>query len=136
MEKKKYNFPEVKLGQYKGLAITRHVRPVTEKTLDIEMVHQTRMHATYRPTQEPAKRGCRALLDFAGYMDGKEIPDSRMEKVMVVLGDGKLMPAAAPGRRSASILLTPLSSGCRSSPARPPSLRSTSARWPRSTPRS
>ena len=94
MEKKKYNFPEVKLGQYKGLAITRHVRPVTEKTLDIEMVHQTRMHATYRPTQEPAKRGYRALLDFAGYMDGKEIPDSRMEKVMVVLGDGKLMPAA------------------------------------------
>ena len=49
MEKKKYNFPEVKLGQYKGLAVTRHVRPVTEKTLDIEMVHQTRMHATYRP---------------------------------------------------------------------------------------
>ena len=27
-------------------------------------------------------------------MDGEEIPDSRMEKVMVVLGDGKLMPAA------------------------------------------
>ena len=89
MEKKKYNFPEVKLGQYKGLAVTRHVRPVTEKTLDIEMVHQTRMHATYRPTQEPAKRGCRVLLDFAGYMDGKEIPDSRMEKVMVVLGDAR-----------------------------------------------
>ena len=128
MEKKKYNFPEVKLGQYKGLAITRHVRPVTEKTLDIEMVHQTRMHATYRPTQEPAKRGCRALLDFAGYMDGKEIPDSPPPS--------RPSTATAPGRRSASILLTPLSSGCRSSPARPPSLRSTSARWPRSTPRS
>lgn len=70
---------------------------MTEKTLDIEMVHQTRMHATYRPTQEPAKRGYRALLDFAGYMDGKEIPDSRMEKVMVVLGDGKLMPARRAG---------------------------------------
>ena len=94
MENKKNNFPEVKLGQYKGLPVTRHVRPVTENTLDIEMVHQTRMHATYRPTQEPARRGCRVLLDFAGYMDGKEIPDSRMEKVMVVLGDGKLMPAA------------------------------------------
>ena len=52
------------------------------------------MHAVYHPTTEPAKRGFRALLDFAGYMDGKEIPDSRMEKVMVVLGDGKLMPAA------------------------------------------
>ena len=94
METKKNNFPEVKLGQYKGLAITRHVRPVTEKTLDIEMVHQTRMRAKYKPSTAPAKRGSRVLLDFAGYMDGKEIPDSRMEKVLVVLGDGKLMPAA------------------------------------------
>ena len=92
MDKK--NTPEVKLGQYKGLAVTRHVRPVTDKTVDIELVHQTRMHAVYHPTTEPAKRGFRALLDFVGYMDGKEIPDSRMEKVMVVLGDGKLMPAA------------------------------------------
>ena len=87
MDKK--NTPEVKLGQYKGLAVTRHVRPVTDKTVDIELVHQPRM-----PPTEPAKRGFRALLDVAGYMDGKEIPDSRMEKVMVVLGDGKLMPAA------------------------------------------
>ena len=67
-------YPEVELGQYKGLAVTRHVRPVTDKTVDIELVHQTRMHAVYHPTTEPAKRGFRALLDFAGYMDGKEIP--------------------------------------------------------------
>ena len=71
MDKK--NTPEVKLGQYKGLAVTRHVRPVTDKTVDIELVHQTRMHAVYHPTTEPAKRGFRALLDFVGYMDGKEI---------------------------------------------------------------
>ena len=87
-------YPEVELGQYKGLAVTRHVRPVTDKTVDIEVLHQTRMHAVYHPTTAPAKRGFRALLDFVGYMDGKEIPDSRMENVMVVLGDGKLMPAA------------------------------------------
>ena len=35
------NLPEVKLGQYKGLAVTRHVRPLSEKTIDQEMVHQT-----------------------------------------------------------------------------------------------
>mgnify|MGYP000102139197 CR=1 FL=1 len=58
MDKK--NTPEVKLGQYKGLAVTRHVRPVTDKTVDIELVHQTRMHAVYRPTTEPARRGFRA----------------------------------------------------------------------------
>ena len=94
MENQQNNFPEVKLGQYKGLAVTRHVRGISEKTLDIEMVRQTRMRATYHNSTEAAKRGSRVLLDFAGFMDGKEIPDSRMEKVMVVLGDGKLMPAA------------------------------------------
>ena len=92
MENNERKFPEVTLGQYKGLPITRHVRPVTEKTLDIEMVHQTRMHARYLPVTTPAQRGQRVILDFAGYLDGEEIPDSRMEKVMVVLGDGKLMP--------------------------------------------
>ena len=56
MEQKKKNLPEVTLGQYKGLAVTRHVRPVTDKTVDIEVLHQTRMHAVYHPTTEPAKR--------------------------------------------------------------------------------
>ena len=88
------NLPEVKLGQYKGLTVTRHVRPLSEKTIDQEMVHQTRMRSVYHNSTAPAKRGNRVLLDFVGFMDGEEIPDSRMEKVMVVLGDGKLMPAA------------------------------------------
>ena len=88
------NLPEVKLGQYKGLAVTRHVRPLSEKTIDQEMVHQTRMRSVYHNSTAPAKRGSRVLLDFVGFMDGEEIPDSRMEKVTVVLGTGQLMPAA------------------------------------------
>jgi hypothetical protein len=62
MENQQNNFPEVKLGQYKGLAVTRHVRGISEKTLDIEMVHQTRMRATYHNSTEAAKRGSRVLL--------------------------------------------------------------------------
>ena len=88
METKKSNLPEAKLGQYKGLAVTRHVRPVTEQTLQQELVHQTRTHAVYHNTNAPAKAGDRVMLDFVGYMDGEEIPNSKMEKVMVVLGDG------------------------------------------------
>ena len=56
------NLPEVKLGQYKGLAVTRHVRPLSEKTIDQEMVHQTRMRSVYRPRQarQPGPAGfCR-----------------------------------------------------------------------------
>ena len=58
------NLPEVKLGQYKGLAVTRHVRPLSEKTIDQEMVHQTRMRSVYHNSTAPAKRGSRVLLNF------------------------------------------------------------------------
>ena len=36
----------------------------------------------------------RVTLDFEGFLAGAPIPDSRMEKVTVVLGTGQLMPAA------------------------------------------
>ena len=104
MENQQNNFPEVKLGQYKGLAVTRHVRGISEKTLDIEMVHQTRMRATYHNSTEAAKRGSRVLLDFAGFMDGKEIPDSRMEKVMVVLGATNNVDGVIGGEHHAHML--------------------------------
>lgn len=86
--------PSVTLGQYKSLPVTRHVRPVLESTVQHEVVHQCRTHAVYRPTESPAQRGCRVVLDFEGFLDGAPIPDSRMEQVEAVLGTGKLMPAA------------------------------------------
>jgi trigger factor len=86
--------PVVALGQYKGLSVTRHIRPVQESIVQHEVVHQCRVHATYEPTAEPARRGDRAVLDFEGFLGGEAIPDSRMEAVEVQLGTGKLMPAA------------------------------------------
>lgn len=62
METKKTTLPEATLGQYKGLAVTRHVRPVTEQTLQQELIHQTRTHAVYHNTNAPAKAGDRVLL--------------------------------------------------------------------------
>ena len=57
------NLPEVKLGQYKGLAVTRHVRPLSEKTIDQEMVHQTRMRSVYHNSTAPAKRASGVAVD-------------------------------------------------------------------------
>lgn len=86
--------PQVTLGQYKGLPVTRHIRPVLENTVRHEVAHQCRIHAVYKSTDAPAQRGCRVVLDFEGFLDGAPIPDSRMERVEAVLGTGKLMPAA------------------------------------------
>lgn len=86
--------PNITLGQYKGLAVTRHVRPVLNQTVEQEIGHRCRLHARYVPTSAPAKRGDKVTLDFEGFRDGQPIPDSKMENVTVLLGTGKLMPAA------------------------------------------
>ncbi len=84
----------ITLGQYKGLAVTRHVRPVLDQTVEQEISHRCRLHAHYAPTDAPAKRGDKVTLDFEGFREGQPIPDSKMENVTVLLGTGKLMPAA------------------------------------------
>ena len=49
--------PNITLGQYKGLAVTRHVRPVLDQTVEQEIGHRCRLHARYVPTRAAAKRG-------------------------------------------------------------------------------
>ena len=94
MEQTANALPPVTLGQYKGLPVTRRVRPVTEAAVASELKSLARRHAPFCATSAPAARGMRVTLDFEGFLAGAPIPDSRMEKVTVVLGTGQLMPAA------------------------------------------
>lgn len=94
MEQNANAMPQAVLGQYKGLAITRKVRAVSEKAVEQEVQNQARIRAPFVPTTEAAKRGSRVTLDFEGFIAGDPIPDSKMENVTVVLGTGELMPAA------------------------------------------
>ena len=127
MEQNASALPKVTLGQYKGLDFTRRVRPVSEKAVELEASNLTRTHAPFVPVELPAARGMRVTLDFEGFLDGAPIPDSRMEKVTVVLGTGQL-------RISGSILPTPPSSGCRSFPAKRHSLPFPCTPWSKSRP--
>ena len=95
MEQTANALPPVTLGQYKGLPVTRRVRPVTEAAVASELKSLARRHAPFCATSAPAARGMRVTLDFEGFLEGgAPIPDSRMEQVTVVLGTGQLMPAA------------------------------------------
>ena len=94
MEQTANTMPAATLGQYKGLAFTRRVRPVSDKAVEADIGNLARVHAPFVPTDAPAARGMRVTLDFEGFLAGAPIPDSRMENVTVVLGTGQLMPAA------------------------------------------
>lgn len=94
MDQTANGMPQVTLGQYKGFVYTRRVRPVSERTVELEASNLTRSRAPLCPVAAPAARGDRVTLDFEGFLDGEPIPDSRMEAVTVLLGTGQLMPAA------------------------------------------
>ena len=68
------NLPEVKLGQYKGLAVTRHVRPLSEKTIDQEMVHQTRMRSVYHNSTAPPSAAAGSCWILSASWMGRRSP--------------------------------------------------------------
>lgn len=80
MEQTANTMPAAALGQYKGLAFTRRVRPVSEKAVEADIGNLARVHAPFVPVSAPAARGMRVTLDFEGFLAGAPIPDSRMER--------------------------------------------------------
>ena len=96
MEQTANTMPAAALGQYKGLAFTRRVRPVSEKAVEADIGNLARVHAPFVPTGAPAARGMRVTLDFEGFLEGAPIPDSRMEQVTVVLGTCLLYTSPSP----------------------------------------
>ncbi len=80
--------PEIELGEYKGVAVARRVRPVTDETAE-EMLTQLRESAaSLQPVED---RGAEAddtvTVDFLGkYIEPQEADDINVEAVDVVLG--------------------------------------------------
>ena len=56
MEQTANALPPVTLGQYKGLPVTRRVRPVTEAAVASELKSLARRHAPFCATSAPAAR--------------------------------------------------------------------------------
>ena len=75
MEQQTNRGPQVTLGQYKGLAVTRRVRSVSEYAVQHEVEHQARTHAVYHPSTGPARRGSKGALVFGGFLGGRRVPD-------------------------------------------------------------
>ena len=84
--------PSATLGQYKGLPITRRVRPVSEKAVELEAANLTRTHAPFAPVEKSAARGMRVTLDFEGFMDGKAFDGGKEDGFELKIGSGQFIP--------------------------------------------
>ncbi len=86
-------YPEVTLGQYKGLEAEKKVTQVTEEELQDEMDNIRRRNARMIDVDDrPAQMGDTANIDFDGYLNGERFDGGKAEGYSLELGSNSFVP--------------------------------------------
>ncbi len=81
--------PEVKLGDYKGLAIESKDFTVTDEDVDAELKRMQERHAELVVVEEGAvENGDIAIIDFEGFQDGVAFEGGKAENYSLEIGSG------------------------------------------------
>lgn len=85
--------PTVKVGEYKGLEVTRPVVEVTDEeiTREIDLV-RNRNARVLTVEDRPAQLGDETVIDFEGFKDGKAFEGGKGEKYSLKLGSNSFIP--------------------------------------------
>ncbi len=79
--------PEVTLGQYKGLTVTKVEAAVTDKEVDAEIERVRNMQArTIDVTDRAVQDGDTVVIDFEGFVDGKPFEGGKGENHSLEIG--------------------------------------------------
>ncbi len=85
--------PEVKLGAYKGVEVTRTVRKVGQDEIDERLKQeQKRVARSVDVTDRPAETGDEANIDYSGSVDSVKFEGGTAEKQKLLLGSGSFIP--------------------------------------------
>lgn len=85
-------FPEVELGQYKGIKVPLKVAKVTTKEVDESIEHLLADNSELVLKEGPAALGDTVVFDFKGYIDGKEFDGGSADNYSLVLGSNQFIP--------------------------------------------
>ena len=86
-------YPEVTLGQYKGLSAVKNSGEVTEEMIQQEIKAELKRNARFVDVDErPAQLGDTANIDFDGYLDGERFDGGFAEGFRLELGSGTFVP--------------------------------------------
>ncbi len=85
-------FPEVKLGDYKGLSIVKNSVAVTEAEVNNVLGDIVKSRTVLKEVERPAKLGDRVEVDFEVKDRGALVEGGKSENHPVVLGENKFMP--------------------------------------------
>lgn len=84
--------PEVKLGNYKGLAVKKEAVSVTEKEVQEAIDNLVAQNASLVVKEGVSKKGDTVVMDFVGTVDGKEFDGGKAENYSLELGSNQFVP--------------------------------------------
>ena len=85
-------WPEVTLGEYKGLEAPLAKVEISDELIDEELEKIRRRNARIVSAERPAKDGDTAIIDYLGTVDGVPFEGGKDENHGLVLGSGTFIP--------------------------------------------
>lgn len=85
-------YPEVKLGQYRGLVTKKEEAVVTDEMVDEKIEELRKRNARMVDVDRPAEMGDTANIDFDGYLDGEPFEGGKAEGFSLELGSNTFVP--------------------------------------------
>lgn len=80
------SIPDVKLGKYKGLEVKKATGEVSEEQVEKEINQARERQARYVEVDKVASDGDYAVINFTGFVDGKEFEGGKAEDYRLKLG--------------------------------------------------
>ena len=84
--------PEVELGEYAGLTVTKEAKNVNEADVDAEVKRMQDRNGRLLTREGAAENGDTVDIDFEGFVDGKAFEGGKAEHYSLVLGSGSFIP--------------------------------------------
>ncbi len=85
-------WPEVTLGEYKGLEAPKAPVNVTDEQVDAELEKTRKRNGRIVTVERPAQDGDTAVIDYEGSVDGVPFDGGKAEGHSLVLGSGSFIP--------------------------------------------
>ena len=85
-------WPEVELGQYKGVECVYSKVEVTEEDIAGELADMQKENGRTQTVERAAENGDTVVIDFVGSVDGEEFSGGKAEGYSLVLGSNSFVP--------------------------------------------
>ena len=85
-------YPDVTLGQYKGIEVPKREVKVEDSEVDAELSRMAERNARIETVDRAAQMGDTVVIDFEGFEGGKPFQGGKAEDYSLTLGSGSFIP--------------------------------------------